>query len=159
MNNFEIVKRFIKNRLQTVNQNENRLAYLSYRPFFDLNYRSRNQYRRKPNFILNRYFEKIRNRRISNFVQKSKFVMNLYHSKNSYRHHERNRERARNSYRQKSNSTQKSTRLRITNIMKFNSMKMSIVFFIKRFQHIIELEKNLLILRILSMCLKEIAFE
>ena len=131
--------------------------YASYRSFLDYNYRSKDQYRRESNFIVDRYFEKNKNRRISNSVQESKPVMNSYRFENSYRHREKNREKS--SYRQKLNSVQKSTRLRITNIMKFDFVKMSIVFFIKRFQHIIELEKNLSIFRILSICLKKTTFE
>jgi hypothetical protein len=51
------------------------------------------------------------------------------------------------------------TKLRSANIMLFNSKKHSIAFFIKRFQHIAELEKFDSVLRVLSMCFFESVLE
>ncbi len=53
----------------------------------------------------------------------------------------------------------KSVRLRSSDVMIFNSKKHFAVFFIRRFQHIAKLEKQKSILRVLLMCLVEIALE
>ena len=54
---------------------------------------------------------------------------------------------------------QKTIRLRSTKIMKFDSKERSVAFFIRRFQHIVEIEGEGPVFRILFMCLKRAALD
>ncbi len=53
----------------------------------------------------------------------------------------------------------KSVRLRLNDVVIFNSKKHFAIFFIKRFQHIAKFEKQKSILRVLFMCFVEIALK
>jgi hypothetical protein len=54
---------------------------------------------------------------------------------------------------------ERSIKLRSQDVMLFDSKKQSAVFFIRRFHHIVELEGEAAVLRVLLMCLKDFALE
>jgi hypothetical protein len=119
-----------------------------------------NRYNKNSRFAMNSHMQNQKHRQIVDFNLDSAYVFRQnkkllsINNESSHDYFERNfrffSQNSRNQIRIK---------LRFTNIMLFNSKKHLIAFFIKRFQHIAELEELDSVLRVLSMCFFESVLE
>jgi hypothetical protein len=119
-----------------------------------------NRYSKNSRFAVNFHMQNQIHRQIVDFDLDSAYVFRQnrkllsINNESSHDYFERN-----SRFFSQNSRNQVRIKLRFTNIMLFNSEKHSIAFFIRRFQHIAELEELDSVLRVLSMCFFESVLE